>query len=681
MTATWKTNRLLPALLLLSCLLLGPPATAAAGDRAPAPLGPGDIGVIATSGPGGTMRILWNPPADGWPAGGYRVERRAGGRTVTVAEGLFPGADQEALARLDEASREGLVRAGEELRRGQGGNEAGLGIGVLFLRALRSFDFARALGIACVDPAPPEGSFRYRVVAVDGAGKTIAEGRTVRVRRGWEAPPPPAPADLAVSASPEGMTLRWRNRLPAEEGQPPAVLFLVLRRADGAPEPVQVGEGPALLSGTTEGTILDGNPPPGTTVRYTVVPVDPFGRRGPESEPVEAWSPDWKALAPPATITATAAPGAVKIAWQAEANPHRKGWIVARGLGAHGPFQPLVPDPVPEPSWRDDGGTPGTVYWYAVRAVGERGLTGDWAVARPVRFQRAAPLPAPAELSAEVGRGRVSLRWRQGDRAGVAGWIVERAAGTDGEFLPLHRGLVAAPRYVDRFPPDHGGLYRYRVIAVGPGDDRSDPSEEVAVPLPDTRPPAPPRIVRADGVGGGVHLAWEPGARDRSLAGWMVLRSPVPDALGAVITGEKPLPRETTEYADTTAEAGRRFYYRVVAVDAAGNRSVPAGPVAVVATPLPLPRPPRPEVTIESSPRRHAVLRFSAPDRPDVRWAVQRRAGDGPWERIAGPLPADATTFRDERPPAAGTPVAWRLVAIGTNGRPGPAGPEATPAD
>ncbi len=670
-TLATSCRRILPLVLL--CLVAAVPSPAG-GKKAPPTLGAGDLGVLVTADPGGGMRVFWNPPEETWPAGGYRVERLSGHRATVIAEGLFPGSDTEALARLDEKDREGLARAGEAFRRGEPIGFAG---GVLFLSALRDFDFARALGIACVDPSPPtDGSFRYRVSALDASGRVLARGTTVKVRAGQEAPLPPAPTDVTVSASREGMTVRWRNRLPAEEGQAPAVLFLVLRRDARAPGAKPVGNGPALLQDGVSGAFLDREPPVATTVEYSVVPLDPFGRRGPASEPVEAWSPDWKALAPPPEVVVQAGPGAVRVSWQADANPHRKGWIVARATGAHGPFEPLVEEPLAESSFRDREGTPGAVYWYAVRAVDERGLEGEWAVSRAVRFLRAAPIPPPVDLEATASEGRVELRWRPGGKERLAGWIVERATGKDGAFRPLHRGVTAGTRFVDRYPRDLGGLFRYRVVAVGPGGDRSDPSAVVEVPLPDTRPPAPPRIVRADGLGGGVHLAWEAGARDPGLAGWLVLRSPLEDALGEVLTPE-PLPVETTEFHDTGVAAGDVRYYRVVAVDAAGNRSEPAGPVAVRATPLPLPVPPRPAVKLAVSPHRHAVLHFPAPDRPDVRWAVQRRTGDGPWVRIAGPLPADATTARDDRLPPAGTKVAWRLVALGSDGRPGPAGPEA----
>ena len=672
MTTMRPYHRSLLAGFLFLFLAAGVPL-AAAGDRAPTELGAGDLGVLATADPAGGMRIAWSPPDGPWPAGGYRVERVVGRRAELVADGLLPGVDEEALSRLDDSSRQGIARAAEALARGETDD---LGTGILLLQAMRSFDFARALGIACVDPAPPAGKeFRYRVTALDANGKKIARGETIRLRAGFEAPLPPTPTGLAVSASPAGITVRWKNRLPAEEGQAPAVLFLVLRRVAGAQDAEIVGGGPALLRGPAEGMVLDADPPVATTIRYSVAPLDPFGRRGPESEAVETWSPDWAATEPPAEITVEAKPGAVRVAWRADANPHRKGWIVGRGLTAQGPFEPLVQDPVTEPAFVDDTGRPGTVYWYAVRSVEERDLSGEWAVSPAVRFRRKAPLPPPVDLAATIGDGRVTLKWRPGGKEKLAGWIVQRAAGKGGKFLPLHKGIHPSNRYVDHYPPGLGGVFRYRVIAVGPAGDRSEPSAVVEVPLPDTRPPAAPRIVRADALGGGVHLAWEPGARDPGLAGWLVLRSPVRRALGEVLT-EKPLPPETTEYHDTTAPAGEVRWYRVVALDAAGNRSEPAGPVAVRATAMPLPTPPAPGVKLAVSPRRAAVLRFDPPGRPDVRWAVQRKVGDGPWVRVSGPLPQDVETFRDDRLPPVGAKVAYRLVALGTDGTPGPAGPE-----
>jgi hypothetical protein len=137
-----------------------------------------------------------------------------------------------------------------------------------------------------------------------------------------------------------------------------------------------------------------------------------------------------------------------------------------------------------------------------------------------------------------------------------------------------------------------GESYRYtarRVLAVSPGGHnlelRSVASSPVTVVMRNIFPPHAPSGLEA--VPGGataadrsIDLSWTPNT-DPALAGYIVYRQEV-DSKGVAAgtaTRLNPTPVVGPAYRDQTAMAGRRYAYRVTAVDTAGNESAPSDAV------------------------------------------------------------------------------------------------------
>ena len=118
-------------------------------------------------------------------------------------------------------------------------------------------------------------------------------------------------------------------------------------------------------------------------------------------------------------------------------------------------------------------------------------------------------------------------------------------------------------------------VYVVRAVAVaGEGPVESDDSEPVVVTPKDTFPPATPLNVVAavtTPVGGSpaVDLSWSI-SLESDLAGYRVYRSDRQDGPGQLLTPELlPAPA----YRDMSVEQGHQYWYRVTAVDRAGNES------------------------------------------------------------------------------------------------------------
>jgi hypothetical protein len=139
---------------------------------------------------------------------------------------------------------------------------------------------------------------------------------------------------------------------------------------------------------------------------------------------------------------------------------------------------------------------------------------------------------------------------------------------------------------------EKGATYRYtaqRVRSISLGghalEIRGSVSPPVTVVMRDIFPPQPPAGLEA--VPGGataadrsIDLSWTPGS-DADLAGYNVYRQDI-DSKGAAAgtaTHLNATPVVGPAYRDQSAVAGRRYAYRVTAVDTAGNESAPSADV------------------------------------------------------------------------------------------------------
>jgi len=103
-------------------------------------------------------------------------------------------------------------------------------------------------------------------------------------------------------------------------------------------------------------------------------------------------------------------------------------------------------------------------------------------------------------------------------------------------------------------------------VVMGPA------SAKTCVTPADTFPPAAPKSLAAIAGEGVISLIWEPNT-EADLAGYLVLRG---DAPGDTLRAITPEPVAATTYRDTTARAGTRYVYVVVAVDRATPQNVSA---------------------------------------------------------------------------------------------------------
>ena len=264
---------------------------------------------------------------------------------------------------------------------------------------------------------------------------------------------------------------------------------------------------------------------------------------------------------------------------------------------------------------------PARLLAYRVQLRNSRGRTAGPSAAV---FTASGPAPDPVQgLRGKASKQGAELEWRavgasvdavELDRTAVEPPVEPAAGGKIGaapkppaEARFLARGGVAAGAAaagggagagdaggaIDR-TAQTGTTYRYtaqRVRTVLPGghrvEVRSLPSATVTVAMLDVFPPDPPTgLVASPGFVGGepgsqaldhtprpaIDLSWEPAIEPR-VAGYRVYRREGEGTARRLSSELIPVPA----YRDLTVEAGRRYTYRVTAVDGAGNESALSG--------------------------------------------------------------------------------------------------------
>jgi hypothetical protein len=228
---------------------------------------------------------------------------------------------------------------------------------------------------------------------------------------------------------------------------------------------------------------------------------------------------------------------------------------------------------------------PGTWYYrvVALDAAGNRSVAS--ATASAVVLDDQAPSKVGA-VSATVTGSSVALSWgAANDNVAVTGYEIHRSPQTGVAATAETRiATTAGTSHVDSSCT--AGTCYYSVVAVDAAGNRGLLSEQVSVVVQDTQAPTAPTALSASLAGSVAALKWSASSDDVGVASYEVHRSATS---GFVPTTSTLTGSSATGSFSQTVAAGT-WSYRVVAKDAAGNRSpasaetrlvVPAAPTVV----------------------------------------------------------------------------------------------------
>jgi fibronectin type 3 domain-containing protein len=272
---------------------------------------------------------------------------------------------------------------------------------------------------------------------------------------------------------------------------------------------------------------------------------------------------------------------------------------------------------------------------------------------------------APTGVAATVGTNSVSVNWAANTEPDLAGYHVERATNAAGPWTRLTGTTpLTATSYTDGTPPVDPSVH-YRVLAVDTSANISAPSANATVDTTvASAPPAAPTGVGATIGTNNVGVSWAANT-EPDLAGYHVERATNTAGPWSRLTGTTPL--NATSYTDGTPPIAAAVHYRVLAVDTSANISTPSANATVNTSGL---APAAPTGVSASAGTNNVSVNWAANTEPDLAgYHVERAATStlGPWTRLTGTTPVNATSYTDGTRPVA-TAVHYRVLAVDTSG-------------
>jgi hypothetical protein len=376
---------------------------------------------------------------------------------------------------------------------------------------------------------------------------------------GFDPDAPTQPTNLAFTRTGGVVHLTWT----ASADDQPNPVYSIYR----SPTPQFVANAGSFV-GNSNTTGFDNSPGIGTWY-YKILATDATNHVSPTSDELTVAVPDYTAPTAVATVTPSNVGPDVTVTWSTSSDDIGvTGYQLYRGAAAD-----FVPSAATLVATTDSATLTATdhvaagTWFYLVRA---RDAVGNYADSTAVQLDvtDADPPTDPANLVAtQAGQG-VSLDWDDSTDAFGVAYDVYRSQ-TEGFLLSdeTPRTRVTTSEWTDGALV---GTYYYRVIAVDPSSNFSaNPSNEATVTNFDVTGPAAITDLTAVRNDQSIDLSWTAPADNVGSTSYDIYRSSSP----GVLTTGTPLVEDTTAttYNDPTGPG--TWYYAVVAIDDATNRS------------------------------------------------------------------------------------------------------------
>jgi hypothetical protein len=227
---------------------------------------------------------------------------------------------------------------------------------------------------------------------------------------------------------------------------------------------------------------------------------------------------------------------------------------------------------------------------YAVRYVSARGQSAALSNIAVVEPNLKVAMPPGQVQVRDQAQNVVAITWTAPEQnvdgsipAVVLGYNVYRRTGEPGRFdVPLNGATpVTATQFLDR-QFDYGTEYVYslRALSRGAGGEviESSDSESAAHRPQDTFAPAAPEGLTAGSAMGVISLFWAT-STEPDVAGYNIYRAEATNTSELKWVKLNQPPHALNTFRDEQAVRGKTYFYKVTAVDRAGNES---GPSAIV---------------------------------------------------------------------------------------------------
>ncbi|WP_435134911.1 fibronectin type III domain-containing protein [Actinacidiphila sp. bgisy144] len=278
---------------------------------------------------------------------------------------------------------------------------------------------------------------------------------------------------------------------------------------------------------------------------------------------------------------------------------------------------------------------------------------------------RTAPA-APTSVKATRGDSKATLSWARNVEADLAGYRVYRNTSLPVPLDTAHRISGSTLRTTTSYTASglhNGTKYYFEVTGVDRSGNQSHASSAVSVIPADTTPPRPATDLGVDAYADENVLTWAPSLDDLGfgdVVGYHVYRA---TASAGPWTRLTTTPVTTNVYHDPKAPIGIRAYYRVIALDEAGNQSTPASASAV-----------RPDDGSVTPPVPTGLKATASTDGISLDWAdnpdgsgthgynVYRAGAAGTYTKLTA-APITGSQYQDSQAPV-GSASSYRVTAV-----------------
>ena len=444
----------------------------------------------------------------------------------------------------------------------------------ILLKTMQSEPFARFMGITMRDgSAQAQKNYTYKVTRLKN-GKEEEVGISNEVTGGTYKPEPP-PQAFKIEVKKKNTEMTWQlepERLYA---------FNVYRGVTSSANAMsKLNQRPILIFDSPDETgnmvkpgsyYTDENVQEGKTYYYRLTGLDVFGSES-ESSPVMQTA--FADSTPPPPVDALKAKGNDKVLlnWIAPQAEDLKGYNIYISSKAEGPFKKLNEQTVTSASFEHAPGKKG-VYFYKVTAVDLSANESAGQIAVAEIEDTEPPLP-PANLKAVADTGEVRVSWDATPSADFWAYYVLRAANEDkpSNYVRVNSEPLRVTNFIDKMPKEADNKTFYRVIAMDSSALESAPSETVEARIPDVTSPPPPFIKIVETELGKNTIHWMPSLCN-DLAGYNIYRAPSEDTSKFTLLNAALLDKTVKSFEDAKVEEGKSYYYKILAVDGAGNIS------------------------------------------------------------------------------------------------------------
>lgn len=451
-------------------------------------------------------------------------------------------------------------------------------------KAIESALFAEYLGVYFKDQTAERGKrYTYRVALIQSGGQEVDLGTSEPIRVGnFQGIDPPRDIDVAVDQKEDTIVhIKW---LP-EEGRYFAVNVYRTNATTGVEE--KVNPNPVIPTKNADGTYLDAfvtveDNLKGNTYNYKLRAIDFFGREGKDSRNFRMSFQDDTPPLPPKDLELMKNNGTEFFIFWNEPKElvNVKGYNVHVGRQVEGPFEKInnsliAPDVTQSRHAISEWGS----YFVFVESVGENGVNASTYV-KGIDMLDVEPPAAPEKVEIRADAGAITISWKANQEDDLLGYQVFRSIENqpDQPFALITPDMLTATQFVDKIPEVAQNRFFYKVAAVDTSFNISERTMPIGAQMPDVTAPLQPFIKDIEAQESAVVVHWLSNT-EQDLEGYRLSRSETPES-GWQSLGQDLLASTTSSFTDITVQAGTKYYYRLEAIDQAGNVSPASEPYA-----------------------------------------------------------------------------------------------------